>query len=144
TFILNNGDILEVNQDLARMNGFVPASAVLIDGSGVGDADNRVLRDRRLLAEDGVVSVSLTISKKNGQLLCSPVIQSIGFLYDAEAGIIQRECSEKLNKFLNKCKGQNKTIRSCVESNQLRDALKSMLFEQTKRRPLVLISISEV
>ena len=146
TFILNNGDVLEVTADSAKINGYVPAAPVLIDGAGAGDIDNRVFRDRRVLADDGVVSVSIVISKVSGKLLCPPVLQSVGFLFESEAGPIQHECSQKLFNYLHRLESQKstKSIREAVESNHIRDALKSMLYESTKRRPLILISISEV
>ncbi len=146
TFILNNGDVLELNSDSAKVTGFVPAAPVLIDGAGAGDIDNRVFRDRRVLADDGVVSVSIVISKVSGKLLCPPVLQSVGFLFESEAGPIQHECSQKLFNYLHRLESQKstKSIREAVESNHIRDALKSMLFEITKRRPLILISVSEI
>ena len=146
TFILNNGDVLEVTQDTAKISGFVPAAPVLIDGAGAGDIDNRVFRDRRVLADDGVVSVSIVIAKNTGKLLCPPVLQSVGFLFESEAGAIQHECAQKLYNYLHRLDNgkSTKTIREAVESNHIRDALKSMLFESTKRRPLILISVSEV
>ena len=146
TFILNNGDVLELTADSAKINGYVPAAPVLIDGAGAGDIDNRVFRDRRVLADDGVVSVSIVISKVSGKLLCPPVMQSVGFLFESEAGPIQHECSQKLYNYLHRLETQRstKSIREAVESNHIRDALKSMLYESTKRRPLILISVSEV
>ncbi len=146
TFILNNGDVLEVTPDSAKINGYVPAAPVLIDGAGAGDIDNRVFRDRRVLADDGVVSVSIVISKVSGKLLCPPVMQSVGFLFESEAGPIQHECSQKLYNYLHRLESQKstKSIREAVESNHIRDALKSMLYESTKRRPLILINVSEI
>lgn len=146
TFILNNGDVLEVSPDSAKVTDFVPAAPVLIDGSGAGDIDNRVFRDRRTLADDGVVSVSIVISKVSGKLLCPPVLQSVGFLFESEAGPIQHECAQKLYNYLHRLESQKstKSIREAVESNHIRDALKSMLYESTKRRPLIMISVSEV
>ena len=146
TFILNNGDVLEVTPDTAKLAGFVPAAPVLIDGAGAGDIDNRVFRDRRVLADDGVVSVSIVISKVSGKLLCQPVMQSVGFLFESEAGAIQHELSQKLYNYLHRLETSKstKSIRDAVESNHIRDALKSMLFESTKRRPLIIINVSEV
>ena len=146
TFILNNGDVLEVTPDTAKLAGFVPAAPVLIDGAGAGDIDNRVFRDRRVLADDGVVSVSIVISKVSGKLLCQPVMQSVGFLFESEAGAIQHELSQKLFNYLHRLETSKstKSIRDAVESNHIRDALKSMLFESTKRRPLIIINVSEV
>jgi len=143
-FILNNGDIFECSKDMARISGYINAAAVLIDGSGVGDLDNRVLRDRRLLADDGIVALSLVIEKKSSKLLAPPTIQAMGFLYESESAAIIKECSEKLIAYIGKCSQSNKTIASIVESGQMRDYLKSLLFDKTKRRPMILISVTQL
>ncbi len=146
TFILNNGDVLEVSQDSAKIAGFVPAAPVLIDGAGAGDIDNRVFRDRRILADDGVVSVSIVLSKVSGKLLCPPALSSVGFLFESEAGPVQHECAQKLYNYLHRLETSKstKSIRDAAESHQIRDALKSMLYESTKRRPLIMINILEI
>jgi len=143
-FILNNGDIFECSQDMARISGYINASAVLIDGSGVGDMDNRVLRDRRLLADDGIVAVSIVIEKKGSKLLAIPTIQAMGFLYESESAQVIKDCSDKLTAYIGKCVQSNKSVGSVVESGQMRDYLKSFLFEKTKRRPMILISLTQV
>ncbi len=146
TFILNNGDVLEVSQDSAKIAGFVPAAPVLIDGAGAGDIDNRVFRDRRILADDGVVSVSIVLSKVSGKLLCPPALSSVGFLFESEAGPVQHECAQKLYNYLHRLETSKstKSIRDAAESHQIRDALKSMLYESTKRRPLIMINVLEI
>lgn len=144
TFLLNNGDIFECTKDMARISGYINAAPVLIDGSGVGDLDNRVLRDRRLLADDGIVSISLVIDKKSNKLLATPSIQAMGFLYDSEAKAVIKECSDKLVTYANKCTTQKKSIISQAESGQMRDFVKSLLFEKTKRRPMIMISITDL
>jgi ribonuclease J len=143
-FILNNGDIFECNKEMARISGYINASPVLIDGSGVGDLDNRVLRDRRLLADDGVVAVSLVVEKKGNRLIAPPSVQAIGFVYESESEEIIQECSDKLTLFIAKCNQQNRPLSTAVESGQMRDYLKSLLFERTKRRPMILISVTQL
>ena len=143
-FILNNGDIFECTRDMARISGYINAAAVLIDGSGIGDMDNRVLRDRRLLADDGIVAVAIVIDKKSHKLLAPPTLQAMGFLYESESAQVIKDCSEKLISYIGKCGQQNKTVSSTVESGQMRDYLKSLLFEKTKRRPMILISLTQV
>ena len=142
-FILNNGDIFECSKDMARISGYINAAAVLIDGSGVGDLDNRVLRDRRLLADDGIVAITLVVDKK-GKLLAAPGVQAMGFLYESESAQVIKDSSEKLTVYIGKCSQQNRSIHSIVDSGQLRDYLKSLLFEKTKRRPMILISLTQV
>lgn len=143
-FLLNNGDVFELKANKARINGFINAAPVLIDGSGIGDPDNRVLRDRRLLADDGVISVSLVIGKSTDTLLTRPVIQAIGFLYESEAEQITKDCAKKLEVYIDKNIHQNKKLSAIIKSGQLRDYLKSFLFERTKRRPMIIISLSQV
>lgn len=143
-FILNNGDIFECNPDAARVSGYVNAAPVLIDGSGVGDLDNRVLRDRRLLADDGVVSISLALDKNGTKLLALPSVQAIGFLYESESEQVIRDCTDKLLSYIAKCGTQNKSLISVTDSGQLREYLKSILFEKTKRRPMILINVIRI
>ena len=140
-FILNNGDIFECTEEMARISGYINAAPVLIDGSGIGDIDNRVLRDRKLLSDDGVVAISLVLDKK-GKFLTSPSVQAVGFLYESESAQVIRECSDKITSFVNKCAGQNRSVSSIIESGQLRDYVKSFLFEKTRRRPMILISVT--
>ena len=143
-FLLNNGDIFECAKDMARISGYINAAPVLIDGSGVGELDNRVLRDRRLLADDGIVAISMVISRKTGVLLASPNVQAIGFLYESESEAVIRDCSEKIEKLVDKCNQQNKMISTFVDSGQMRDYVRNFLFEKTKRRPMILISLTVV
>lgn len=143
-FILNNGDIFECTKDMARISGYVNAAPVLIDGSGVGDLDNRVLRDRKLLADDGVVAITLVIDKKGTKLMAPPSVQAMGFLYEVESAEVIRDCSSKLVSFINKCIQQNRSLTTVADSGQMRDYLKSILFEKTKRRPMILISVVQI
>ena len=143
-FILNNGDIFECSQDTARVSGYVNAAPVLIDGSGFGDLDNRVLRDRKLLADDGIVSVSIAVDRTGVRLLADPIVQAMGFLYESESEAVIRDTKDKLLQFIAKCGQQNKTLSAVAESGQMRDYLKTILFEKTKRRPMILISVSRI
>lgn len=143
-FILNNGDILEISANNARINGYVNAAPVLIDGSGMGDLDNIVLRDRKLLSDDGVVSVSIVASKKTGRLLDTPIIRSVGFLYESEAQHVLQECAEKLVTLVEKYERQDRPLHSVINSGQMKDYLKSYFFERTKRRPVIIISLTEL
>ena len=129
---------------MARISGYVNAAPVLIDGSGVGDLDNRVLRDRKLLADDGVVAITLVIDKKGTKLMAPPSVQAMGFLYEVESAEVIRDCSSKLVSFINKCIQQNRSLTTVADSGQMRDYLKSILFEKTKRRPMILISVVQI
>ncbi len=144
TFILNNGDIFELNADSARVSGYINAAPVLIDGSGIGDLDNRVLRDRRLLADDGVVCITLAVDKAGTKLLAAPAVQAVGFLYESESELVIRDVTDKMLSYVARCGTQSKSISVVSESGQLRDYLKSVLFEKTKRRPMILITVVRV
>lgn len=141
-FLLNNGDIFEFSNDNARIGGFVQAADVLIDGTSMEDADNLVLRDRRLLAGDGVVAISLVVSKETGQLLADPDIQARGFIYEHEVDQIVRECQKKIAAATKRSGKQS--LPEMVHSGKLREQLRTLLYERTKRRPIILISLIEI
>ena len=142
-FLLNNGDIFEYQNDNARIGGFVQASGILIDGSSMGNADNLVLRDRRLLADEGVVAIFLAVSQKDGQLIHDPDIQARGFIYEREADQVIRECQKRITAYARRGNGKP-SLPEMVRSGQLRTQLESLLFERTRRRPIILISLVEV
>lgn len=143
-FLLNNGDIFEYQRGKARIGGYVNAAGVLIDGSSMGDVDNLVLRDRRLLADDGVVAIFLALSKETGMLLGESDIQARGFIYESETEQVIRECQKKIQAFVRKAESGNKPLAAMIQSGALRDQLRDLLFERTKRRPVILISLIEV
>lgn len=143
-FLLNNGDIFEYKNNKANIAGFTSAAGIMIDGSGMGDVDNLVLRDRLLLADDGVVSVFVAISKNNGRLIGEPDIQARGFIYESETDRIIQDCRRKINTFAQKAYSSNKPLAALIRSGSLRDQLRDMLFSQTRRRPVILVSIIEV
>ena len=142
-FILNNGDVFAIGKNNAGIIDHVPAAPVLIDGSGVGDMSNQVLTDRRLLAEDGCVGVSLTIDDSTGLLACPPIVKSIGFVFDDEAETIQRGCAARIMTMLSSGKSGG-DIEKYANSRQFRDAVRNMLFDKTKRRPLIMVSTSHL
>lgn len=143
-FLLNNGDIFEYQNGAAHIGGYVNAAGVLIDGSSMGDMDNLVLRDRRLLADDGVVVIFLAISKQDGTLIAEPDLQARGFIYESEADQVIHECQKKIQAFARKADAGNKPLAAMIRSGALRDQLRDLLFERTKRRPVILISLIEV
>ncbi|MDD4139780.1 MAG: ribonuclease J [Clostridiaceae bacterium] len=142
-FLLNNGDIFEYQDGNARISGFVQAAGVLIDGSSMGEADNLVLRERRLLADDGVMSIFIAVSRADGQLVASPDIQARGFIYEVEADRLIKECQKKIEAFARRSQGKP-SLPEMVESGALHDQLRNLLFERTKRRPVILISLIQV
>lgn len=143
-FILNNGDILEIGDDKADITGFTNAAGVMIDGSGMGDVDNLVLRDRLLLADDGVVTVFIAIDKASGRIIGEPDIQARGFIYESETQTVIRECRTRINQFAKRADAANKPLAAMISSGALRDQLRDLFFHKTKRRPVVLVSVLEV
>lgn len=136
-YILENGDVLALTHDSARIAGHFNADDVYIDGSGIGDIGNVVLRDRRILSKEGLVVVVATIDMKNREVLSGPDLLSRGFIY-------MRESGELINK------GRKQVFRSIkrtlknekISETMLKDAivsdLQSFLFEQTERHPLII------
>lgn len=143
-FIMNNGDVLEVRPDKARINGNVPASAVLIDGSSAGDIGNKIFSDRRTLAEDGCLSVAITLDTR-GNLTCLPTVNSLGFIYEDEKEEIHKACAARAMTLLGSEKSAKfETLEQYANSRQFREALRTMLFEKTKRRPAIIVVVNHL
>lgn len=143
-FLLNNGDIFEYQNNKARIAGFTNAAGVLIDGSGMGDVDSLVLQDRLLLADDGIVAVFVAISQATGEMVGQPDIQAKGFIYDAEVERVIVECQKKISLFAKKAAGSNKPLAAMIKTGALSDQLRDLLYERTRRRPMILVSMIEV
>lgn len=142
-FITGNGTIVEFTRDHAKINGTVPAGRVLVDGLGVGDVGNIVLRDRKHLAEDGLMVVVVTLSKDTGKIAAGPDIISRGFVYVRESEVLMVEAKDVVKNALEACESQS--IREWATlKNAIRDGLKEFLWEKTKRRPMILPVIMEV
>ncbi|MDR3051768.1 MAG: ribonuclease J [Oscillospiraceae bacterium] len=143
-FLLNNGDIFEISRGRARIAGFTNGAAVLIDGASVGDVDNTVLRERKILSDDGVVAVSVVLSRRTGDLLAPPVVHAMGFLYDSEYEQVIAECERRAIAFVQRAKHHHQNPGESIRSGQMRDQLRTFLFEKTRRRPVVMVAVSEV
>lgn len=143
-FIMNNGDILSVTEHYAKITDHIPAEAVLIDGSGVGELSDRIFSDRRALGQDGVVGIAVTVDDKTGELACPPVVSSIGFLYDDEAGDIYRDCGAKAMALLAPGARKHDMIDACVGTRQFRESIRNVLFEKTRRRPMILTTVTHI
>lgn len=143
-FILKNGNVLELTANSAKVtNEEVPASPVLVDGLGVGDVGNIVLRDRKLLSESGLIIVVAAIDRASGEVASGPDIISRGFVYVRENEDLIEEARAVVTKALDKCMNENvkewNTMKSAV-----RDALRNFIFEKTKRSPVILPIFMEV
>lgn len=143
-FVLENGDILNVNRRRAiKESGMVEADAILVDGLGVGDVGNIVLRDRKLLSESGLIIVVAAIEKESHTVVSGPDIISRGFVYVRENEMLMEEARKVAMEALDKC--QNKRMKDWnTMKAQVRDALSSYIYETTKRSPIILPIFLEV
>ncbi|MFD1952924.1 ribonuclease J [Paenibacillus thailandensis] len=142
-FIIDIGDTIEIQNGVARKGPKVPSGNVLIDGLGVGDVGNIVLRDRKLLSQDGILVVVVTLSKENGTILSGPDIISRGFVYVRESEGLLDEANRIVTSTLNKLMNDNVNEWASLKTN-VKDALGRFLYEQTRRRPMILPIIMEV
>ncbi|USG67991.1 ribonuclease J [Brevibacillus ruminantium] len=142
-FLLDNGDTVEISGGKARFGPKVHAGNVLIDGLGVGDVGNIVLRDRKLLSQDGILVVVVTLSKQNGTILSGPDIISRGFVYVRESEELLEEANRIVTQTLVKCMEENVNEWSSLKNN-VKEALGRFLYDQTRRRPMILPIIMEV
>lgn len=142
-FIGQNGTVFEFGQDYGRVNGCVQAGRILVDGLGVGDVGNIVLRDRKHLAEDGLLIVVVTITRESGKVVAGPDIISRGFVYVRESEDLIDEARSVVREVLDQCEQENIREWSLLKGG-IRDSLKDFLYEKTKRRPMILPVIMEV
>lgn len=142
-FVIDNGDTVEFQNGNARKGGKVTAGNVLIDGLGVGDVGNIVLRDRKLLSQDGILVVVVTLSKQDGTILSGPDIISRGFVYVRESEGLLDEANRIVTSTLHKLMNDNVNEWASLKTN-VKDALGRFLYEQTRRRPMILPIIMEV
>ena len=136
-FILHSGNVLELNQNAAEVTGTVPVGAILVDGLGVGDVGNTVLRDRQHLAEDGIVIVTFAMERGTDYLAAGPEIESRGFVYMKEAETLMNEANLVVQEALADCleHGQDDPAKL---KNSVRSALSDLFWKKTKRRPMIL------
>ncbi|MBP2001059.1 ribonuclease J [Paenibacillus shirakamiensis] len=142
-FLIDIGDTIEIQNGAARKAGKVPAGNVLIDGLGVGDVGNIVLRDRKLLSQDGILVVVVTLSKQDGTIVSGPDIISRGFVYVRESEGLLDEANRIVTSTLERLMSENVNEWASLKTN-VKDALGRFLYEQTRRRPMILPIIMEV
>ncbi|MDK2808986.1 MAG: ribonuclease [Clostridiales bacterium] len=142
-FILSSGDVLELNKESAKVVGKVPARGILVDGLGVGDVGNIVLRDRQHLSENGLIIVVVTLEKYSNQVISGPDLVSRGFVYVRESENLMDEARVVVNDALNKCFDRNITDWGKIK-NEVKDSLSDFIWKKTKRNPMILPIIMEI
>ena len=143
-FILANGDIFEIGRDSARVSGFTNGDAVLIDGSIAGEADSTVLRERRMLSDDGVVAIALAISAGSGYIIGMPGVSAMGFLYDTEHEKIEAACRKHISEYAEKTIRTGHKLVQEIDNGRMQNELRAFLYNRTKRRPVIMINVVEV
>ena len=139
-FIMDIGQVLEIDSKEAKIKGTVPSGKVLVDGLGVGDVGKIVLRDRKHLSEDGMIIVVMTIEKETGDILTSTEIISRGFVYAKESEVLMKQLAQVCEDTVNKHKGMNNMTRK----NTINSTLRDYIYKKTKRSPMILPVIIEM
>ena len=141
--VAENGKIIEISKKSIRMNGSVQSGAIMVDGTGVGDVGSVVMRDRRRLAEDGMVVIVVTMSSYDNRLLCEPEILTRGFVYVKEAENMLDELRRVSREAVEACEDSGITDWSSIKS-RIKSNVSAYLYKSTKRSPMILPLISEV
>lgn len=142
-FVVDNGAVIEFTKDSGKLSGTVMAGKVLVDGLGVGDVGNIVLRDRKHLSQDGLIVVVVTISKESGLVIAGPDIISRGFVYVRESEDLMEEAKTVIKEALSKCEDKKITEWGTIKT-YIKDSLKEFIYEKTKRNPMILPIIMEI
>ncbi|MDO7787628.1 ribonuclease J [Desulforamulus aquiferis] len=142
-FVGEIGQVFELTKEKGRISGRVPAGRVLVDGLGVGDVGNIVLRDRREMAQEGILIVVITLDKETHQVLAGPDIISRGFIYVRESEALIEETKVKVTSALQRCTHQGKCGWTYIKA-AIKSELSKFLFERTRRRPMILPIIMEI
>lgn len=142
-FVSENGQIIEISKKKALVAGKVTAGKVLVDGLGVGDVGNIVLRDRRQLSQDGIMIVVVSINKETGEVVSGPDIVTRGFVYVRESEQLIENAKAKVKEAMEQCQRKNLTEWAVIKS-QIRDKLGKHLYEKTGRRPMIMPIIMEI
>ncbi|WBW99611.1 ribonuclease J [Oceanirhabdus sp. W0125-5] len=141
--ICNNGDVVEISSEEIKKTGIVNAGQIFVDGLGVGDVGNIVLRDRKHLSQDGILTVVVTMEKDSGKIIAGPDIITRGFVYVRESEDLISEAKKRVKEVLKACEQQN-VKEWAVLKNTMKENLREYLYEKTKRNPMILPIIVEV
>ncbi|ACA53806.1 ribonuclease J [Clostridium botulinum] len=142
-FSLETGQVLEISHEEAKVSGKVRTGSIFVDGIGVGDVGNIVLRDRRYLAQDGMLTIVVTLEKESYSVIAGPDVITRGFIYVKESEDLIKEVKEIVKKELENCL-ENKIIEWYVLKSNIKKSVEKYLYEKTKRRPIVLPIIMEI
>ena len=143
TLILRSGDVLEIDEESAKVTGKVPCQSIYVDGLGVGDVGNSVLRDRQHLSESGVVVATIVVDKEFNYLLSGPEINTRGFVYEKESEELLQEAKKELARALNNAFDKNVSDWGKLKGI-MKDTLADFFWKKNKRRPVIVPIISEV
>ena len=141
-FILSSGNVLELDAETAAVTGSVQTGTILVDGLGVGDVGNAVLRDRQHLAEDGIIIIVMALDRLSNQVLSGPDIVSRGFVYVKESEDLMEHARETVEKALDGCMDRGVTDWSKIKT-EVKEALSGYVWKRTKRSPMILPIIME-
>jgi ribonuclease J len=142
-FVISSGDVLTLSDEKAAITGKVTAQGILVDGLGVGDVGNIVLRDRQLLSENGLIIVVISLEKHSNQVMAGPDIVSRGFVYVRESENLMEEARVVVEKALDKCLSRNNADWGKMKT-EIKDSLSDYIWKKTKRNPMILPIIMEV
>lgn len=143
TFIMQNGKVLELNEEEAKFTGNVQVGKVMVDGLGVGDVGNIVLRDRQHLSSDGLIIVVLTMDSATGEIVAGPDVISRGFVYVRESENLMDELKGVLRDVVRECEGSELRDWASIK-NLIKENLRSYIFQKTKRNPMIIPIVMEV
>ena len=143
SFVLSNGQVLELDSKTAKIAGTVPAGKILVDGLGVGDVGNIVLRDRKHLSQDGLIIVVVTISHDSKEIVSKPDVISRGFVYVREAESLIEGVKHVAGESISDCLGKRNMDWSTLKSS-MKASVAKYIYEQTKRSPMILPIIEEI
>ena len=142
-FMMKNGRVLEINEKEAKLTGAVPSGKILVDGLGVGDVGNIVLRDRQHLSQDGLIIIVMTMDGSSGDIVSGPDVISRGFVYVRESENLMEDVKKQIRIEIKKFEDKNITDWSTIKAT-LKDSLREYIFQKTKRNPMILPIIMEI
>jgi len=142
-FIINNGDVVDISNQVARQTRKVQSGKIFVDGLGIGDVGNIVLRDRKLLSEEGMLVIVVTVGKTDGQLVSDPDTISRGFVFSRDSEELMNEVNQLVIKTVSNSQGRDGNQRNILKQN-IKKSTETYLYGRTKRRPMILPIIIEI